>query len=111
MATTMMLTALALAAGATPLAHAETGPDAWTKEKCARYDKAFHELLELGGRDGVTDGFIEGNEDFIKAGCANGADVCPKSPEDFALANNLTIAAMGFGTASTFLPFICRVAK
>src|SRR5688572_5548364 len=99
MRTKMVLMALALAAGVTSPVHAETGPDAWAKEKCARYDKAFHELLELGGRDGVTDAFIKGNEDFIKAGCANGADVCPKSPKDFELANNLTIAAMGFGTA------------
>lgn len=95
-------------AGVISPVQAEDAPDAWTKEKCARYDKAFHELLELGGRDGVTAGFITGNEDFIKAGCSNGADVCPVSQKDFALANNLTIAAMGFGTASTFLPFICR---
>jgi hypothetical protein len=60
------------------------------------------------GRDGVTEHFIKGNEAFIAAGCSNGADVCPESPEDFALANKLTIAAMGFGTASTFLPFVCR---
>jgi hypothetical protein len=80
----------------------------WAEEKCARYDKAFHELLDMVGRDGVTEHFIKGNEAFIAAGCSNGADVCPESPEDFALANKLTIAAMGFGTASTFLPFVCR---
>ena len=101
--------ALTLGFGAASPVPAETGPDAWTREKCARYDKAFHELLELGGRDGVTDGFIQGNESFIKAGCSNGADVCPQSPADFDLANKLTLAAMGFGTASTFLPFVCRV--
>ena len=80
----------------------------WAEEKCVRYDKAFHELLDMVGRDGVTDRFIEGNQAFIAAGCSNGADVCPQSTEDFDLANKLTIAAMGFGTASTFLPFICR---
>lgn len=82
--------------------------DAWSEEKCRRYDKAFHEILDLVGRDGVTDHFIKGNEAFIAAGCSNGADVCPRSPEDFDLANKLTLAAMGFGTASTFLPFVCR---
>jgi hypothetical protein len=80
----------------------------WAEEKCARYDKAFHELLDLVGRDGISEHFIKGNEAFIAAGCSNGADVCPESPKDFDLANKLTIAAMGFGTASTFLPFVCR---
>lgn len=80
----------------------------WAQEKCARYDKAFHELLDLVGRDGITEHFVSGNEAFIAAGCSNGADVCPQSPKDFDLANKLTIAAMGFGTASTFLPFVCR---
>jgi hypothetical protein len=80
----------------------------WAEEKCARYDKAFHELLDLVGRDGISDHFIKGNEAFIAAGCSNGADVCPESGKDFDLANKLTIAAMGFGTASTFLPFVCR---
>ena len=103
--------ALVFVAGAVPGLHAETDADAWTKTKCARYDKAFHELLALGSRDGVTEGFLKGNEDFIAAGCSNGADVCPRSAADFKLANDLTLAAMGFGTASTFLPFICRKAE
>lgn len=103
--------ALAFVAGAAPVVHAEDELDSWSQEKCARYDKVFHELLDLGGRRGVSEGFIKGNEDFIGAGCSNGADVCPRSPADFKLANDLTLAAMGFGTASTFLPFICRSAK
>lgn len=48
----------------------------WAQEKCARYDKAFHELLDLVGRDGITEHFVSGNEAFIAAGCSNGADVC-----------------------------------
>ena len=80
----------------------------WAEEKCVRYDKAFHELLDMVGRDGVSAAFISGNEAFIAAGCSNGADVCPTTDKDFDLANKLTIAAMGFGTASTFLPFVCR---
>ncbi|MDB5550433.1 MAG: hypothetical protein JWL86_417 [Rhizobium sp.] len=103
--------ALAFVAGATPAVHAEGELDAWSQTKCARYDKVFHELLDLGDRKGVTEGFIKGNKDFIRAGCSNGADVCPQSAQDFKLANDLTLAAMGFGTASTFLPFICRSAK
>lgn len=63
------------------------------------------------GRKGVSDHFIAGNEAFIAAGCSNGADVCPRSAKDVDLANKLTLAAMGFGTASTFLPFVCRSTK
>lgn len=83
-------------------------PDAWTREKCVRYERAFRQLLPSVAPKGVTDSFIKGNESFIAAGCSDGADVCPKSPADFELANALTIAAMNFGTASTFLPFVCR---
>jgi hypothetical protein len=86
----------------------ETQPDAWTVEKCVRYEKAFDELLAFVGPEGITEGFIQGNRDFIAAGCSNGADVCPVSDKDIELANALTIAAMNFGTASSFLPFVCR---
>jgi hypothetical protein len=98
-----LLAAVGSATSAPP-ANART----WAEEKCARYDKAFHELLDMVGRDGISEHFIKGNEAFIAAGCSNGADVCPQSTGDFDLANKLTLAAMGFGTASTFLPFVCR---
>lgn len=92
------------------LATAQQAPaaDAWTREKCVRYERAWNELLPSIGPEGVTADFIRGNEDFIAAGCSNGADACPKSDKDFELANALTITAMNFGTASTFLPFVCR---
>lgn len=80
----------------------------WAEKKCARYERAFSDLLGMVGREGVTRNFIAGNEAFIAAGCSNGADVCPTSDKDFDLANKLTMAAMGFGTSSTFLPFVCR---
>jgi len=34
--------------------------------------------------------------------------VCPRSPEEFARADIMTILAMNAGMASTFLPFACR---
>jgi hypothetical protein len=80
----------------------------WQEKKCAFYAKAWRELLALSRDTGVTEAFIRGNEEFIAAGCSNGADICSSAPADIALANKLTIAAMNFGTASTFLPFICR---
>lgn len=80
----------------------------WPQEKCDFYARAWHDLYKLSDRAHVTDAFVEGNEAFIAAGCSNGADVCPSSKADIDLANNLTMAAMNFGTASSFLPFICR---
>jgi hypothetical protein len=85
--------------------------ESWPAQKCAFYAKAWTELLELSGRADITDGFISGNEAFIAAGCSNGADVCPTSKGDIELANQLTVAAMNFGTASSFLPFVCRQPK
>ena len=91
---------------ATEAAAAE--PDAWTKEKCVRYGRAWQKALNFTGRQGISENFIHGNETFIAEGCSTGADVCPRSPEEINLANVLTTAAMNFGTASSFLPFICR---
>ncbi|MBR0555671.1 hypothetical protein J5J10_08245 [Ciceribacter sp. L1K23] len=92
----------------TPVPAQESSTDAWTVEKCVRYDRAFNELLDFVGPEGVTADFVSGNRKFISDGCSSGADVCPVSDKDIELANALTIAAMGFGTASSFLPFVCR---
>lgn len=81
---------------------------AWTAKKCRFYDRAWHELLALSGRKGISAEFIAGNDAFIAAGCTTGADICPRSPEEGALVNQLTVATMNFGTASSFVPFVCR---
>jgi hypothetical protein len=52
--------------------------------------------------------FRERHDAFLASGCTARADVCPRSAEEFEVANMLTIAAMNAGTASTFLPFACR---
>ncbi len=80
----------------------------WAQKKCSFYAKAWHDLLSMSAGGDVTRAFIAGNEGFIAAGCSNGADVCPSSKGDIDLANRLTVAAMNFGTASSFLPFVCR---
>jgi len=80
----------------------------WAQKKCSFYAKAWQDLLSMSAGGDVTRAFIEGNEAFIAAGCSNGADVCPSSKGDIDLANRLTMAAMNFGTASSFLPFVCR---
>lgn len=90
-------------------AHAEDpAVEAWAKEKCVRYERAWKRATDFVGREGISREFIEGNEKFIADGCSSGADVCPRSAEEIKLANVLTMAAMNFGTASSFLPFVCR---
>lgn len=110
----MLLASSLVSAGSVTVAAQQPGSQtaqSWPQKKCAFYAKAWRELLELSNRTGVTDGFIRGNVEFIAAGCSNGADVCPASKADIDLANQLTMAAMNFGTASSFLPFICRQSR
>jgi hypothetical protein len=76
--------------------------------KCTRYQAAWGEALARFGRRGLGQEFLDGHAAFLASGCRAGRDVCPRSPEELALADALTIAAMNFGTASTFLPFACR---
>ena len=94
--------------GLAPVRAEEPEVEAWAKEKCVRYERAWHKALDFTGREGIGDDFIRGNEKFIADGCSSGADVCPRSTEEINLANVLTMAAMNFGTASSFLPFVCR---
>ncbi|MBW6425247.1 hypothetical protein KX729_27840 [Rhizobium sp. XQZ8] len=90
-------------------AHAEDpAVEAWAKEKCVRYERAWNRAKDFVGPNGISREFIEGNEKFIADGCSSGADICPRSVEEIKLANVLTMAAMNFGTASSFLPFVCR---
>ncbi|CAN7482277.1 hypothetical protein [Neorhizobium sp. LjRoot104] len=106
---TRILLILAVALTGFSTARAEdTEVKAWAKEKCVRYERAWSQAKDFIGLDGVGDDFIKGNEKFIADGCSSGADVCPHSPQEIKLANALTMAAMNFGTASSFLPFICR---
>lgn len=80
----------------------------WSEVKCDRYRKAWTDALERRGRTGLGAVFLERHEAFLAAGCTSAPDVCPRSREELDLANDLVIAAMNAGTASTFLPFACR---
>lgn len=99
--------ALLLAAAALSPASAQEAPD-WRAEKCERYRKDWREALRRRGPAGLSAEFITGHEAFLAAGCPTPGDVCPRSREELALANILTIRAMNAGMASTFLPFRCR---
>jgi len=90
------------------VAAAQQEPGGWRKEKCARYAKAWHVALERRGTHGLGPGFLARHAAFLASGCTGAADVCPRTPEELALANDLVVASMNAGMASTFAPFACR---
>jgi hypothetical protein len=102
------LALIALLAGASLAATgAEEGDDAWVKEKCARYTKAWTQALARLGTHGLGQEFLSHHEAFLTSGCTAPVRVCPRSPEELELANIMVISAMNAGMASTFPPFAC----
>lgn len=83
-------------------------PQSWPEVKCARYTKAWADALARRGTKGLSIEFLERHEAFLASGCTTGADVCPRSEEELAVANMMVVAAMNAGMASTFPPFACR---
>jgi hypothetical protein len=79
----------------------------WSEVKCARYSQAWSEVLARRGTRGLSDAFVASHDAFVASGCTTQGRVCPRSDDDFALANTMTVLAMNAGTASTFLPFAC----
>jgi hypothetical protein len=119
-----LLIVLAIKAGSVMGASAQTGPDIqsragaptrkavpetgnWREIKCTRYKAAWLEALRRRGTGGLSQEFIATHDDFVAGGCTAQGHVCPRSEAELDLANILTIQAMNFGTASTFLPFAC----
>ncbi|MCC1481282.1 hypothetical protein [Roseibaca sp. Y0-43] len=95
--------ALGLALGGAMAADAQT----WTERKCTLYAAALEDALGLVGRDGISDGFLTANAAFIAQGCTERGRICPKSDQERALADLLTVMTMNEGMASTFVPFAC----
>ncbi len=94
---------LLLALIASPAA-AQTPQDA----KCARYASAWTEAQSRFGQAGLSAEFRAGQNAFIASDCRARPGICPRSPQELAMADILTIAAMNAGMASSFLPFACR---
>lgn len=86
-----------------PRAQAQT----WPEVKCTRYKAALSEALSRRGTAGLSSDFLASHDAFIASGCTTQGHVCPRSNAELDLANIMTIQAMNFGTASTFLPFAC----
>jgi hypothetical protein len=80
----------------------------WVEVKCERYKNAWAEALKRRGTKGIGQEFLQRHEAFLASGCTARGDVCPRSTEEFDLANMMVVAAMNAGTASTFPPFSCR---
>ena len=104
---TRVAIATALLLLATP-APAQDRQETWQREKCAAYAAAWTEAQRRFGTAGLGRDFTEGHAVFLASGCRAGRDICPRSPEELAMADHLTVAAMNSGTASTFPPFRCR---
>lgn len=104
----LIVSSTIIAFGISP-GHTQDRPgQSWVEVKCERYKKAWAEALRRRGTKGIGQEFLERHEAFLASGCTTQADVCPRSTEEFDLANMMVVAAMNAGTASTFPPFSCR---
>lgn len=79
--------------------------DAWTVEKCHRYDRAWRHLLT--GEPALGAAFITAQEEFIAGGCNTPGAVCPGTEAERAIADLLALMAVAEGMAGSFLPFGC----
>ncbi|MDR7126883.1 hypothetical protein [Pseudotabrizicola sp. 4114] len=84
------------------------GDPAWVARKCSLYTEAWTALTAGQGAAGIGPAFLEQHEAFLASGCTARAEVCPVSPEEFALADKLSLMAVAEGMAGSFLPFACR---
>jgi hypothetical protein len=74
-------------------------------EKCEIYRLAVDASIKRIG--GLSEAFLQENNDFIKVGCLHYSFVCPRNASDLSFANEMTVATMNKGLASTFVPFKC----
>ncbi|NKE44906.1 hypothetical protein HB662_08955 [Roseomonas frigidaquae] len=102
----LILTLLLLALAMPAAAQAPNSRD-WNAEKCARYTADWPRALSMFGRQGLSAEFLDRHATFLASGCRSRVEVCPRSPQELALADAMTIAAMNAGTASSFVPFRC----
>ncbi|WP_131114555.1 hypothetical protein [Lichenihabitans psoromatis] len=79
----------------------------WSGTKCIRYTAAWSQTIARGGTKGLGLDFLSRHDAFLASGCTGPHNVCPRSPEELKLANDMVVLAMNAGTASTFPPFGC----
>lgn len=79
----------------------------WPEQKCLLYQGAWDAALDSVGPDGIGEDFIAASAEFVASGCTIRGNACPRSPQEFRLADLLTLMTMNEGMASTFAPFRC----
>jgi hypothetical protein len=79
----------------------------WVQQKCQVYEAAWTQAVAGADDTQLNYAFIAANENFIAGGCTEDVEACPRSRTELEIANQLTLAMMNAGTASTFLPFRC----
>ncbi|MEO3474771.1 hypothetical protein AAFN86_23100 [Roseomonas sp. CAU 1739] len=79
----------------------------WPEEKCDRYGRAWTEAMRRQGAQDLSAAFLEGHAAFLSSGCRQ-RNACPRTREDYAMADLMTVLALNAGMSGTFLPFICR---
>jgi len=79
----------------------------WAEEKCDRYDRAWTEVVQRQGIEGLSESFLTAHTAFLSSGCRE-RSACPRLPADYAMADLMTILALNAGMSGTFLPFVCR---
>lgn len=83
----------------------------WPEKKCVLYQLAWDAALDSVGPEGISDDFIDGSAEFVASGCTIRGNVCPRSEQEYKLADLLTLMTMNEGMASTFAPFRCEPAN
>jgi hypothetical protein len=63
--------------------------------------------LRRFGRNGASEGFLEGNDAFLRSGCRAARMLCPQTAKDRKLADALAIRVVNEGMSTTFLPYGC----
>ena len=77
------------------------------ERKCSIYKDIWSSILSKSDTSKLSPSFVDSHNAFVQTGCVDYNGVCPRSEYDVSIANQLTIAAMNNGMASTFLPFKC----
>lgn len=99
---------LLLAAPASSQTEAEApGREAWAADKCRIYAGAWTRAIDERGTGGLNEAFLLSHQRFLDSGCASARAVCPRSPEELALADLLSVVAINEGMTGSFLPFAC----
>lgn len=85
----------------------EAPADSWSQTKCRLYSDAFARAIDERGTTGLGPEFLLAHQAFLDSGCTGTRDVCPRSQQELALADLLSVVAINEGMTGSFLPFAC----